>query len=263
MSAGSVLAAGAFDGVHRGHRVVLEETVRVAQRRRCRSTCVVFAGAAPMLGSLDRRVELIRSCGIDDVRVDDEVPMAEIVDAMQPVAVVSGAAIDVEGRETVRVPMVMDDTGGAPISSAMIRNALAASDITTANGLLGREYDVQGVVQHGDQRGREIGFPTANVTVPEQIQLPGDGVYAGWYERPNGVVHRCAISVGRRPTFYEDNALLLVEAYLLDFDGDLYDELARVRFETWLRGQTRFASVDDLVAQMTKDVARTRELTST
>ena len=114
------------------------------------------------------------------------------------------------------------------------------------------------MVGHGDHRGRELGFPTANVEVPNEIQLPGDGVYAGWFHRADGSRHPAALSLGRRPTFYETADVSLLEAHLLDFAGDLYGERVRVDFVAHLRGQVKFASVDELIAQMAADVAATR-----
>ena len=96
----------------------------------------------------------------------------------------------------------------------------------------------------GDQRGRLLGFPTANVEVPNSVCLPADGVYAGWYERPDGDVHPCAINLGRRPTFYEHADHSLLEAHLLDFDGDLYGEQAKVRFAHFLRSERKFDGID-------------------
>ncbi|MEO2157283.1 MAG: riboflavin kinase, partial [Acidimicrobiales bacterium] len=136
-------------------------------------------------------------------------------------------------------------------------------DMERANSMLGRPYEVRGVVGEGDRRGRELGFPTANVRVDPSILLPEDAVYAGWYERPDGTVFPAAISLGTRPQFYEDGALLL-EAHLLDVGGpdsggpDLYDEVARVRFVRRLRGQLRFEGLDSLVEQLHRDVAETR-----
>jgi riboflavin kinase/FMN adenylyltransferase len=119
---------------------------------------------------------------------------------------------------------------------------------------------LEGIVEHGDERGRTIGFPTANVAVAAGVALPPEGVYAGWYERPDGLRHMAAINVGRRPTFYPENGALLVEAFLLDFDGDLYDEHARLEIMHWLRGEERFDSVDELVVQMHHDVDESRRL---
>lgn len=148
----------------------------------------------------------------------------------------------------------------ARVSSTGIRRALAAGDLDLANAALGRPYEVRGVVGRGDARGREWGFPTANVDVPDDILLPADGIYAGWYERPDGAVHAAAMSIGRRPTIHDDQPFSLLEAHLLDFDGDLYGERAEVRFVARLRGEERFESVDALVAQIGRDVERTRTL---
>jgi riboflavin kinase/FMN adenylyltransferase len=110
----------------------------------------------------------------------------------------------------------------------------------------------------GDARGRLLGFPTANVAVPDDVCLPADGIYAGWYQPPGGETFPAALSIGRRPTFYPDARSSLLEAYLLDFDGDLYDQPAFVRFVSRLRGEERFDSVDALVAQMGRDVSAAR-----
>ena len=125
--------------------------------------------------------------------------------------------------------------------------------------ILGRPHEVRGRVERGDQRGRELGFPTANVAVPERICLPADGVYSGTYVGDDGIERKSAISLGRRPTYYGESGLLLLEANLLDFDGDLYGQGAHVRFGRRLRGQERFDRVDDLIAQMARDVAAVRE----
>ena len=160
--------------------------------------------------------------------------------------------------DVLGINLVGDATDGEPVSSTRIRRMLADGDVAGAAALLGRPHEVRGKVMHGDERGRELGFPTANMAVPDEVLLPADGIYAGWYERPGGEVHPAAISLGRRPTFYETANASLLEAYLLDFDGDLYDEPARVRFVQRLRGEVKFDSVDDLIAQMGDDVEATR-----
>ena len=144
------------------------------------------------------------------------------------------------------------------MSSTAIRKLLVAGEVEAAADLLGRPHEVRGTVERGDGRGRELGFPTANVAVPAEILLPADGIYAGWYERPSGAIHATAISLGRRPTFYADAEASLLEAHLLDFDDDLYGERARVRFVRRLRGEERFESVEALVDQMGRDVAEAR-----
>ena len=148
--------------------------------------------------------------------------------------------------------------GGVPYSSTQARELLAHGDVERAAAILGRPHEVRGRVEHGDERGRELGFPTANVAVPERICLPLDGVFSGTYIGEDEVERLAAISLGRRPTFYEESGMLLLEAYILDFEGDLYGQRARVRFHHRLRGQERFDSVDDLIAQMTRDVEAVR-----
>jgi FAD synthase len=122
----------------------------------------------------------------------------------------------------------------------------------------GDELVIEGVVVSGDRRGRELGFPTANVEVPGATTLPSDGVYAGWFERPDGCRYRAAISVGLRPTYYSEGGHRLVEAYLLGFEGDLYGERVRVGIGAWVRGQVRFESSQQLIEQMHRDVEAVR-----
>jgi riboflavin kinase/FMN adenylyltransferase len=117
---------------------------------------------------------------------------------------------------------------------------------------------VRGVVVEGDRRGRELGYPTANVAVPSRCCLPADGIYAGWFVGADGVERMTAISLGRRPTFYESADSSLLEAYVLDFDGDLYGHAVKVRFVARLRGEQKFDSIDALVAQIERDVEATR-----
>lgn len=295
---GSVVTVGTFDGVHRGHQALLDAVRRVADELGAPAVAVTFdrhpatvvrpESAPRLLSTLSQRLELLERAGVDFVHVlrfDEDRSLEAPDDFLREIVVGTWharAAVEGEnfhfghrrrgdvtsleehgarfGFKVHTVALVHDEQLDEPVSSEAVRAALASADVATANRLLGRLYEVQGVVEHGDKRGRQIGFPTANVAVPGDIQLPADGVYAGWYERPDGSVHRTAISIGRRPTFYADNGLLLVEAHLLDFDDDLYFEHARVRVETWLRGQTRFGSIDDLKAQLARDVETTRRL---
>lgn len=151
---------------------------------------------------------------------------------------------------------------GEPVSSTAIRRLLEEGEVADAALLLGRPYELRGVVAAGDRRGRDLGFPTANIDIPAGVLVPADGVYAGWYARPDGATHQAAVSLGRRPTFFGGSAAggAVLEAHLLDFDGDLYGEAARLRFVSRLRGQERFGSADDLVAQTARDVEATRRL---
>ena len=166
---------------------------------------------------------------------------------------------DVEGIHLVDADGAANGTAER-VSSTRIRQALAAGDLAEANVMLGRPYEVRGVVDHGDERGRELGFPTANVTVPGDVLLPADGIYAGWYERPDGSVHASAMNLGRRPQFYEDAKVSLLEAHLLDFRGDLYGEPAKVRFVARLRGEERFESLEALVEQIGRDCDEARRI---
>jgi riboflavin kinase/FMN adenylyltransferase len=145
-----------------------------------------------------------------------------------------------------------------PFSSTRVRSLLAAGAVAEAAMILGRPHEARGPVERGDARGRDLGFPTANVAVAAGTCLPADGVYAGRFIAADDVPRLAALSLGRRPTFYADAGMRLLEAYVLDFDGDLYDQPARVEFHHHLRGQERFASVDDLIVQMERDVAETR-----
>jgi riboflavin kinase/FMN adenylyltransferase len=165
------------------------------------------------------------------------------------------------GFEALGLGLIAAPDGSlAPYSSTQVRVLLAAGDVEGAARILGRPHEVRGPVERGDARGRELGFPTANISVPERICLPGDGVYAGMFVGADGVERPAAISLGRRPTFYADQGLLLLEAHVLDFDGDLYGQAARVKFTHRVRGQERFDTVEDLVAEMQRDVDKVRGL---
>jgi riboflavin kinase/FMN adenylyltransferase len=121
---------------------------------------------------------------------------------------------------------------------------------------------VRGIVTPGDRRGRTIGFPTANLPTTPDLQVPSDGVYAAWYQRPDGTQYPAAVNIGKRPTFYDFAERSLIEAHLIGFRGDLYGEQAKVRFVRRLRGERRFEDVDQLVAQLGKDVVNAAQCLS-
>jgi riboflavin kinase/FMN adenylyltransferase len=155
------------------------------------------------------------------------------------------------------------DASGTPYSSTRIRELLGFGDVAGAARLLGRPprpHEVRGTVKRGDARGRELGFPTANVEVPARVCMPSDGIYAGTFIAEDGIEQQTAISLGRRPTFYENAGTSLLEAHVLDFDGDLYDQAVKVRFEARLRGEVRFESAEALIDQMQRDVEATRRV---
>jgi riboflavin kinase/FMN adenylyltransferase len=294
---GTVVTIGAYDGVHTGHRALIDEVRRMAATLGCQTAVVTFDkhpamvvrpdSAPKLLTDLEQKLELLESTGVDlafVVHFDEQRSRESAEDFVDEVlvrglrarAVVVGhdfhfghgrrgnvEMLTTLGREhgfdVHGYTLFNDPDGEAPVSSTRIRHLLGTGDVAAAAELLGRPHEVRGVVQRGDGRGGpELGYPTANVGVPGEILLPGDGIYAGWYERPDGAVHAAAISLGRRPTFYEDAKESLLEAYLLDFDGDLYGERARVRFVARLRGEERFDSVEALIAQMGADVEATR-----
>jgi riboflavin kinase/FMN adenylyltransferase len=247
------------------------------------------ASAPALLTDLEQKIELLATTGVDAVVVvpfDDERAtesaedfVAEVlVGALGTCVVVVGADFHfgkgrggnvellrrmgpVHGFEVVGFDLLgADDVALAAhkVSSTAVRELLRAGEVSEAAVLLGRPHEVRGIVVTGDQRGRQLGFPTANVKLPQEICLPSDGIYAGWYLRPDGSRHPAAINLGRRPTFYDDQPYSLLEAYLLDFDGDLYGEPARVQFVERLRAELRFDGIDTLIAQMHRDVARAR-----
>jgi riboflavin kinase / FMN adenylyltransferase len=169
------------------------------------------------------------------------------------------------GFEVLGLGLVASTEGSAaenalPYSSTRVRALLGGGEVEDAARILGRPHEVRGTVERGDGRGRDLGFPTANLAVDARTCLPADGVYAGTFTGADRVERAAALSLGRRPTFYDDAGMRLLEAYVLDFDGDLYDQLGRVRFLHHLRRQERFPSVDALIEQMTKDVGETRRL---
>lgn len=169
------------------------------------------------------------------------------------------------GFEVVGLGLVTaaDDPTALPYSSTQVRELLAAGDVRGAAQVLGRPprpHEVRGPVEHGDSRGRELGFPTANVAVPERVCLPADGIYAGTFITEDAVERPAALSLGRRPTFYVDAKKSLLEAYVLDFDGDLYDQNVKVRFVERIRGEQQFDTVEALVGQIARDVEEVRRI---
>ncbi len=297
----SVITIGAYDGVHRGHRAVIDHVRRRAADLGARSVVVTFdrhpasivrpESAPCLLTSAEQKLDLLAGTGVDAVAVVpfDEAQAAEtpesfvervLVRGLRTQLVVVGedfhfghnregnvdllrklgadAHFDFDVEPIGLLPRV--DGVDEPISSTAIRRALAGGDITRANEMLGHPFEARGIVVRGDERGRLLGFPTANVEVPNRGCRAADGVYAGWYVRPSGAVHPCAINLGRRPTFYEHADHSLLEAHLLDFDGDLYGEPAVVRFTHFLRSERKFDGIDALVAQLRADVEHARGL---
>ena len=293
----AVITIGAYDGVHRGHRAVIAQVQARAAELGARSVVVTFdrhpasvirPDAAPrLLTNPAQKLELLADTGVDATVVvpfspeqarETPVDFVErvIVNALRSPAVIVGSDFhfghmrqgnitllremgerhDFTCEPVVLVPRA--DGVDEPISSTAIRRALAGGEIETATRLLGRAFEVRGTVVTGDQRGRTIGFATANVEIPNGMCLPSDGVYAGLYRRPDGSEHACAINLGRRPTFYVNAEHSLLEAHLLDFAGDLYGEDAAVTFVAFLRSEKQFAGIDELKTQLKRDVEHAR-----
>lgn len=249
---------------------------------------VVRPESAPLLlTDLDQKLELLEACGVDHVyvvhfdaeRARETAPefVTEVISERLNARLVCvgedfhfghNRAGDVALLRTMGEQLGFEVIGhhlvglgddlspDEPVSSTRIRRALASGDLSSANLMLGRPHEVRGIVGHGDARARDLGFRTANVAVPESICLPADGIYAGWYFTPDGQRHPTAISLGRRPTFYEFADTSLLEAHLIDFDGDLYGQSSRVQFVEHLRDELKFDSVEALIEQMGRDVAQ-------
>jgi len=266
------VALGTFDGVHRGHVRVIE----AARKAGLRTTVVTFdphpravlGSNVELLVTLERRLELLEDAGVEDVLVlhfDERLAGlsagefaegilrgigAEIVVAGDTFRFGRGREGDLEllerlGFDVRRVPLVDN------VSSSLIRELVHAGEIERAATVLGRPPEVEGTVVRGDGRGRELGFATANLDVPADLLVPPDGVYAGW-----SLDRRAAVSIGTNPHF--DGVERRVEAHLLDFDADLYGERMVVELWSPLREQSRFDSLDELVAAIADDVERTR-----
>lgn len=289
----SVVTIGVFDGVHRGHQATIGYAVKRAHDLGAASVVLTFdphpsevvrPGSHPaMLTSQERKAELIEELGVDALCVEpftrefsklsaEEFVHDVLVENLHAAEVVVGenfrfghkAAGDVEllarlgrrfGFSVLAAPMLAEDD--TIFSSTYVRSCVAAGDVVAAAHALGRPHRLDGVVVRGDQRGREIGFPTANLMCGRYAAIPTDGVYAAWLVRGAGRLP-AAVSVGTNPTFAGQERR--VEAFVLDFDGDLYGERLALDFVEHLRPQVRFDTLDALIIAIDEDVARTREL---
>lgn len=289
------LAIGVFDGVHVGHQALIGRLVAGARAAGAHALAATFepmpgrfldpAHAPAELTDAEERLELLRRAGADAVvifpfdRAFADLAPAEFIARLREAAdlrrVVVGSDFQFgRGRAgavaTLReagersgftveevAPVLLD---GAVVSSTRIRQILAAGDLPAAERLLGRPYRVVGTVVGGDRRGTALGYPTANLRVGPDRLLPRDGIYAALVE-VNGARHAAAASLGVRPTFGSGLARRL-EAFLLDYSGDLYGATVRLTFVKRLRDERRFDSPAALVAQIDQDVAETRRVLS-
>jgi riboflavin kinase/FMN adenylyltransferase len=271
------VAIGTFDGVHLGHRAVIEgcDTVLTFDPH---PLAVIAPHALPkLLDSFPIKRDLIAGLGVEELVVipfDQEFSKRSAEDFIERELIerlgaervsigenfrfgqgARGDAAMLSTRaefETRVVPMV--EVAGETVSSSHIRGLVAAGDVAAAQRFLGAPFMLEGEVVHGDKRGRTLGMPTANIVPDPRLAVPGHGVYAAWAHG-----HVAAVNVGVRPTF-DTGRGLLIEAYLLDFEGDLYGQALRIAFAERLRGERRFESVDELVAQMQADVERARAI---
>jgi riboflavin kinase/FMN adenylyltransferase len=277
------IAVGEFDGVHLGHREVIRgaDTVLTFEPH---PQAVVAPGRAPLrLTPLAVKRDLMADLGVEELVV---IPFDEAFARRDAQAFIDDVLIAGLGARTVSVganfhfghrargdvellrrqrafttrvvPLVSLD--GIPVSSSQIRESLQAGDVARANAALGYPFELRGIVAHGERRGRALGYPTANLGPQEGAALPAHGIYACRAGVRGGGAwewHSAAVSVGVRPTFV--TALgVLVEAFLVDFDGDLYGREMRLRFIERLRGEVRYEGVDALIDQMNRDVEDVR-----
>jgi riboflavin kinase/FMN adenylyltransferase len=287
--AGRSVALGTFDGVHAGHRHVIGAAQEWAAAHGAAAAVATFdphplqvlrpEQPPRLLTTTPVKLDLIAGLGVDEAIV---IPFTQEFSSLSAEEFCSqvlagrvgarhvsvGANFHFGHRASGDAAMLCDreefdadvvplvEAGGEPVSSSRVRAMIAAGDVAQAAGLLEAPFQIEGVVVEGDARGRDLGMPTANLEPPQRVVLPAPGVYAG-----TALGHPAAISIGVRPTF-EHEGRLLIEAHLLDFEGDLYGEPLRIAFLDRLRDELRFDSVDELVDQMQKDVEETRRLAS-
>ena len=288
-----VLTIGVFDGVHRGHRELINRAVELAAKRELPSVLMTFdphpsevvrPGSHPaQLTTLPRRAELVEELGVDVFcvlpftpelsRMPADVFVHELlVDQLHVAAVVVGenftfgknAAGDVTLLRTLGNRFGFTAEGESLVtedhlvySSTYIRACIDAGDVVAAEHALGRPHRLEGIVVRGDGRGRDLGFPTANLSTPKFAAVPADGVYACRFIQ-GGKVRDAAVSVGTNPTF--SGRERRVEAFVLDVNEDFYGQRVALDFVARLRGQLKFDSSDDLVVQMRLDVEEARRL---
>jgi riboflavin kinase / FMN adenylyltransferase len=292
---GSSLTIGTFDGVHLGHRALIGRAAAHARTLGAAAGVVTWdrhpsvvlrpERVPPLLTTPERKMELLEQTQVDLVAV---LPFTREMSQWPPERFVTDVLVRGLGARHVAVgqrwrfghkaagtvelleelgrthgfeveEVDLAHVGGGVVSSSRVRRAITDGDVESASNLLGRPFDVDGIVIHGDDRGAGLGFPTANMAVDVSLAHPPRGVYA-CFALLDGARYQAAVNVGVNPTFGGDPATtpLRIEAYLMDFDGDLYDRTLRVEFVARLRDEIAFPSADDLVAQMKRDVEDAR-----
>ena len=273
------VAIGVFDGVHKGHQAVIDEADTVLTFDPHPLSVINPEAAPKLIMPFEVKRDVIDGLGVTELVVipfDSEFMKIPAEDFISKILVEQLGARKVSVGENFRfgakaqgtpqmlaerkefetrvVPLVEVD--GETVSSSRIRALVAAGEVDAAMRCLGAPFMVEGKVVEGDRRGRELGFPTANLVPDDRLVVPGHGVYAAFADG-----HPAAVNVGIRPTF-ETGRGLLIESYLIDFDGDLYGQNLRVAFVSRLRGERRFPNAEDLIAQMHRDVAEANEITA-
>lgn len=292
----SWLTVGVFDGVHRGHQQVLHKLIAGAHTVGVSAVVLTFdphpakifgRGEMKLLTLPGERAKLLGDLGVDVVithSFDKDVANITAFDFMKQLKECLGvshlvlgydsalgknregnatrlAEIGLELGYTVETVSAVDDESGV-ISSTEIRKLITVGKVAEAARLMDHPYRLQGLVTHGDHRGRTIGFPTANLSYAREKVVPASGIYACWaYAR--GDKHAAAVNIGTNPTFTPDKQTLNVEAYLLDFDQDIYDETVTLEFVQRLRDELKYDSVTALIEQIRRDVEQTRKLLGT
>jgi riboflavin kinase/FMN adenylyltransferase len=294
----TVATLGSYDGMHRGHIEILKRLIKKKEELGLDRSLVLTFDPHPqeilhknnkgidLLTTIDERLELLEASGVDETLVIRfslefaKTPYNEffkniLIKAVGTKAMVVGfnhafgknregdtdhlrilaseAGIEIEEVS----PLVIN---GVSVSSTKIRHALSEGNLAVANGYLGRPYELSGIVVEGDKLGRTLGFPTVNLQVPEHKLIPSDGVYAG-SAIISGKAFTAAISIGSRPTI-KNNDTQKIEAYLLDFDRDIYGERVTLGFFTFIRPQQKFVSLDELKEQMKDDILKVRVVTN-
>lgn len=292
----AVLTMGSFDGVHLGHRSLIDNVVASARAKGMSAAALTFEPSPrevlrpgqpiAYLTRLPEKIRLLAETGLDELVVVDFTKELSMVQAPDFIAWVRQYMPFVELWEGEGFALGQGRTGntgvlaqlgaevgyklhiaplieidGAPVSSTRVREAVLAGDVALAARLLGHYQTVPGTVVPGSRRGRELGYPTANLALPPNQALPLDGVYATWCTRPaTGETLPSVTSIGTRPTFDDDARL--VEVYILDYNADLYGETLIAHFVEFLRGQVKFEGIEPLIRQMDADTARTRDILS-
>lgn len=282
------LTVGSFDGVHLGHVDVIRHVIAAASESKAQPALITFephprcvldpGNCPPSITTLQEKLALIESAGVEHaivLRFDRELASLaphEFIDRLAGVMDLRRWVIGYDfafgrgrtgnaqwlrehGHEVEVVPPFVVD--GHELHSSEVRRLVASGEVDSANGLLGREYAMAGPVEAGERVGRRLGFPTANIAVEPNKLIPALGAYAGRARAPEGDFV-AALSVGYRPTF--GGTQLRVEAFLLDFEGDLYQKRVELRFVRYLHPDIRFPTTEDLVRQLKKDVADTRRM---